>query len=83
VEPCSLPQALQVGLQPTIESSCGGQLFGQLGFNELEAEKRARLFSYYEMAEPAMFATQSKETRERPIEARHRLLTTDSDRTFD
>jgi AcrR family transcriptional regulator len=58
-------------------------LFGQLGFNELEAENRARLFLYYEMTEPAMFATQSKKTREKLIEARHRLLTTDSDRTFD
>jgi AcrR family transcriptional regulator len=55
-------------------------LFGQLGFDELEAENRARLFLYYEMTEPAMFAAQSKETIERLVEARHRLLTSGPDR---
>jgi hypothetical protein len=38
------------------------------------------LFLYYEMTEPAMFAAQSKETIERLVEARHRLLTSGPDR---
>lgn len=50
-------------------------LFAQLGFDELETENRARLLLYYEMAEPAIYATQSMETREQLIEARHKLLT--------
>ena len=51
-------------------------LFAQLGFDELETENRARLFLYYEMAEPAMFATQDKVVSERLIVSRHKLLTT-------
>ena len=51
-------------------------LFTQLGFDDLEAENRARLLLYYEMAEPAMFASQKMETREQLIEARAKLLTT-------
>jgi AcrR family transcriptional regulator len=51
-------------------------LFAELGFDELEAENRARLLLYYEMVEPAVFATQSKQTREWLIKARHKLLTT-------
>ena len=51
-------------------------LFAQLGFDELETESRARLFLYYEMAEPAMFATQDKAASERLIVSRHKLLTT-------
>ena len=51
-------------------------LFAQLGFDELETENRARLLLYYEMAEPAMFASQKMETREQLIEARAKLLTT-------
>ena len=51
-------------------------LFAQLGFDELETESRARLFLYYEMAEPAMFATQDKAASERLIMSRHKLLTT-------
>jgi len=51
-------------------------LFARLGFDELETESRARLLLYYEMAEPAMFATQDKAASERLIVSRHTLLTT-------
>jgi len=50
-------------------------LFAKIGFDALEAENRARLFLYYEMGEPAMFARQGKALEERLLIARYRLLT--------
>ena len=49
--------------------------FAALGFDELEAENRARLFLYYEMAEPAVLAEQSPELEEELLLARPALLT--------
>jgi len=49
--------------------------FDALGFDELEAESRARQFLYYEMAEPAVLAGQSEELKEELLLARHALLT--------
>ena len=49
--------------------------FAALGFDAGEAECRARLFLYYEMAEPAVLAEQSPETAETLLLARHALLT--------
>ena len=49
--------------------------FEALGFDELEAESRARLLLYYEMAEPAVLAEQSEELMEELLLARHALLT--------
>lgn len=49
--------------------------FEALGFDELEAESRARLFLYYEMAEPAVLAEQSEELKEELLLVRHALLT--------
>ena len=54
------------------------RLFAKMGFDELEAENRSRLFLYYEMGEPAMFARQSKSLEERLIVERHRYLTAGS-----
>ncbi len=50
--------------------------FESLGFEDLEAENRARLFLYYEMSEPTMFADQSPEIEEQLVVKRHRFLTT-------
>jgi AcrR family transcriptional regulator len=50
--------------------------FEALGFSALEAENRARLFLYYEMAAPAMFAAPSPEQEEQLLVERHRFLTT-------
>ena len=52
------------------------ELFERVGFKALEAENRARLFLYYEVAEPTLFAKQSLEVRDQLVEYRHRLLTT-------
>jgi AcrR family transcriptional regulator len=49
--------------------------FTALGFDPIEAESRARLFLYYEMAEPAVLAEQSPEMEEELIAARIDLLT--------
>jgi len=49
--------------------------FEALGFDELEAESRARQFLYYEMAEPAVLAEQSPELEEKLLLARHAQLT--------
>lgn len=49
--------------------------FASLGFDEVEAESRARLFLYYEMAEPAVQAAQSPVREEELLVARHELLT--------
>jgi AcrR family transcriptional regulator len=50
--------------------------FVALGFEELDAENRARLLLYYEMAAPAMFDRLSPEDRERLLVERHRFLIT-------
>ena len=50
-------------------------LFSDLGFERLDAEMRARLYLYYEMTEPSMFAPQTPDLQEKLIEARHKLLT--------
>lgn len=55
------------------------QLFLDMGFEGDDAENRARLFLYYEMAEPAIWAQQSEETLEALIEERHRFLTAPSE----
>lgn len=49
--------------------------FEMLGFTGLDAENRARLFLYYEMAAPAMFAKPSDEQGEKLLAERHRFLT--------
>lgn len=49
--------------------------FDALGFDQLEAESRARQFLFYEMAEPAVLAEQSPELEEKLLLARHALLT--------
>ncbi|MDX1734433.1 MAG: TetR/AcrR family transcriptional regulator [Halioglobus sp.] len=49
--------------------------FKALGFSGLDAENRARLFLYYEMAAPAMFAGPSPEQDEQLLVERHRFLT--------
>lgn len=51
-------------------------LFDALGFEGLDAENRARLFLYYEMAAPAMFVEPSRESDEQLLIERHRFLTT-------
>jgi AcrR family transcriptional regulator len=50
--------------------------FEAIGFGGLEAENRARLFTHYEMAAPAMFAAPGPELDEKLIVERHRFLTT-------
>lgn len=50
--------------------------FEKLGFAELDAENRARLFLYYEMAAPAMFIDAPPDLCEALLEERHRFLTT-------
>jgi len=50
--------------------------FEALGFTELDAENRARLFLHYEMAAPAMFAGPDAERDEQLLVERHRFLTT-------
>ena len=49
--------------------------FVALGFDELEAACRARLFLYYEMAEPAVLAEQTPELEEALLQRRHEFLT--------
>ena len=50
-------------------------LFAAHGFQGLDAENRARLYLYYEMGEPAVFAEQSAETEDALIRRRIDLLT--------
>jgi AcrR family transcriptional regulator len=52
------------------------QLFEGLGFRGLDAENRARLLLYYEVAAPAMFAGPSPEQDEELLKERYRFLTT-------
>mgnify|MGYP001821225473 FL=1 len=54
--------------------------FEALGFSGLDAENRARLFLYYEMAAPAMFAGPSPEQDEQLLMERHRFLTSAADK---
>jgi AcrR family transcriptional regulator len=51
-------------------------LFGALGFDGVDRENRARLFLYFEMSAPAMFAGPSPERDEKLLLERHRFLTT-------
>ncbi len=51
-------------------------LFKQMGFKGMDAENRTRLFLYYEMAEPSIFARSSKAREEKLLVERHRYLTT-------
>ena len=50
--------------------------FEGLGFEGTDAENRARLFLYYEMAAPAMFTASSSERDDELLLERHRFLTT-------
>ena len=50
--------------------------FKALGFKELDAENRARLFLYYEIAAPAMFRRHDEDDRDSLLVERHRFLTT-------
>ena len=50
--------------------------FEAIGFDEFDAENRARLFLYYEVAAPAMFFGATEEHEERLLVQRHRFLTT-------
>lgn len=50
--------------------------FEALGFTGLDAENRARLFLYYEVAAPAMVTGLSSEMCEQLLMERHRFLTT-------
>jgi AcrR family transcriptional regulator len=50
-------------------------LFEALGFDDLDAENRARLYLYYEMGEPTFLAPQSRETEDALIAKRIELLT--------
>jgi AcrR family transcriptional regulator len=49
--------------------------FDALGFDQLEAESRARQFLYYETAEPSMLVARSPDLEEKLLLARHALLT--------
>jgi len=51
-------------------------LFAGLGFTGLDLENRARLFLYFEMGAPTMFAGPTPERDEELLEERHRFLTT-------
>lgn len=50
--------------------------FLALGFEGLDAENRARLFLYYEIAAPAIFRRHAVDDRDRLLVERHRFLTT-------
>lgn len=50
--------------------------FEAMGFKDIDSENRARLFLYYEMARPTMFAKPTDDTDEQLILERHRFLTT-------
>ncbi len=50
--------------------------FEALGFTDLDAQNRAQLFLYYEIAAPAMFTTTSSELEEQLLVERHHFLTT-------
>ncbi len=50
-------------------------LFTAMGFEGLEAENRARLALYYEMAQPSVLSPMSTEQKDRLLVERHRFLT--------
>jgi hypothetical protein len=50
-------------------------IFHELGFSGNEAEMRARLFVYYQLAEPSVLWRESKSKRREIISLRFRLLT--------
>ena len=50
-------------------------IFRELGFSGIEAEMRARLFVYYQLAEPSVLWREAKSKRREIIKRRHRLLT--------
>ena len=50
-------------------------IFVELGFSGIEAEMRARLFVYYQLAEPMVLWRAPKSKRREILELRHRLLT--------
>jgi AcrR family transcriptional regulator len=50
-------------------------IFHELGFSGIEAEMRARLFVYYQLAEPSVLWREPKSKRREIIQLRHRLLT--------
>jgi AcrR family transcriptional regulator len=50
-------------------------IFHELGFSGNEAEMRARMFAYYQLAEPSVLWREPKKKRREIIKLRHRLLT--------
>jgi AcrR family transcriptional regulator len=50
-------------------------LFADAGYTGMDLENRARLFYYYELMDPMVFAKQSEELEDALVEVRHRLLT--------
>jgi AcrR family transcriptional regulator len=54
-------------------------LFLAMGFEGLEAENRARLALYYEMAQPAVFSAPTEEQKDLLLVERHRFLTAGAD----
>jgi hypothetical protein len=49
--------------------------FARAGYTGHDLENRARLFYYYELADPMVFADQSEKLEDALVEVRHRLLT--------
>lgn len=49
--------------------------FAKAGYKDQDLENRARLFYYYELADPMVFAEQSEDLENALVEVRHRLLT--------
>ncbi len=49
--------------------------FARAGFTGKDLENRARLFYYYELADPMVFAEQAEDLEDALVEVRHRLLT--------
>ncbi len=50
-------------------------MFHEIGFSGNEAEMRARLFVYYQLAEPSVLWREPKSKRREIMKLRHRLLT--------
>ena len=51
------------------------RIFHEMGFSGNEAEMRARLFVYYQLAEPSILWREPNNKRREIIKLRHRLLT--------
>lgn len=49
-----------------------------MGFEAVDTENRARLFLYYPVDYPMVFADQSPELQDRLVEQRHSFLTEDA-----